>query len=149
MPPLRERKEDIPLLARHFLTNYFQKLGKHYAGIDPSALELISVYGWPGNIRQLKNEMERIAILLPDGETVSSQSLSEVIHNTVLMKTPSESKNMKDVLESVQQKMLVDSLTKNKWNRTKAAEDLGITRRGLIKMIERMGLDRRQKKRTQ
>jgi len=148
MPPLKDRKEDIPILARHFLTNYCQKMGKHYAGIDADALETLSSYNWPGNIRQLKNEMERIAILIQDGETVHSRYLSEVIQSSVLVKSSSDSRKLKDTLENIQQKMLVDALAKHKWNRTKAAEELGVTRRGLIKMIERMGLDRRQQKRT-
>ncbi|NMC00557.1 MAG: hypothetical protein GYA35_09790, partial [Thermoanaerobaculaceae bacterium] len=147
VPPLRERKEDIPLLSRHFLTTYCQKLGKHYAGIEKSALDVLTEYNWPGNIRQLKNEMERIAILLQEGETVTSDRISEVIHQAVLMKSPSDSKSLKDVLETVQQRMVIDALSKYKWNKTKAAEELGITRRGLLKMIERMGLDRRKKKR--
>ena len=148
MPPLKDRKEDIPILARHFLTNYCQKMGKHYAGIDPDALETLSTYAWPGNIRQLKNEMERIAILLQDGETVHPRYLSEVIQHSSLVRSPSDSRKLKDTLDNIQQKMLVDALSKHKWNRTKAADELGVTRRGLIKMIERMGLDRRQHKRS-
>lgn len=147
VPPLRERKEDISLLSRHFLTTYCQKLGKHYAGIEKSAIELLTEYNWPGNVRQLKNEMERIAILLQEGDTVTSEKISEIIQQSVLMKTPSDSKSLKDVLETVQQRMVLDSLSKYKWNKTKAAEELKISRRGLLKMIERMGLDRRKKKR--
>lgn len=147
VPPLRERKEDIPLLSRHFLTTYCQKLGKHYAGIEKNALDILLQYNWPGNVRQLKNEMERITILLQEGETVTSDRISEVIHQAVMMKSTSDSKSLKDVLETIQQKMVIDALSKHKWNKTKAAEDLGITRRGLLKMIERMGLDRRKKKR--
>lgn len=147
VPPLRERKEDIPILARHFLTTYCQKLGKHYAGIEKNAIDVLSGYGWPGNVRQLKNEMERIAILLQEGELVTSDRISEVIQQAVLIKSSSESRSLKDVLENVQQRMVIDALSKYKWNKTKAAEELGITRRGLLKMIERMGLDRRKKKR--
>ncbi len=147
VPPLRERKEDIPILARHFLTAYCQKLGKHYAGIEKNAIDVLSGYSWPGNVRQLKNEMERIAILLQEGELVTSDRISEVIQQAVLIKSSSDSRSLKDVLENVQQRMVIDALSKYKWNKTKAAEELGITRRGLLKMIERMGLDRRKKKR--
>lgn len=147
VPPLRERREDIPLLARHFLSFYCQKLGKHYAGIEQSALDILTDYNWPGNVRQLKNEMERIAILLKEGEIVTSSKISEVIHESVLVKAPNDSRSLKDVLEQIQQKMIVETLHKHKWNKTKAAEELGVTRRGLLKMIDRLGLDRRRKKR--
>jgi Nif-specific regulatory protein len=147
VPPLRERKEDIPLLARHFLSTYCQKFGKHYAGIEQGVVELLTNYNWPGNVRQLKNEMERIAILLKEGEIVTPSKISEVIHQNVLMKPSSDSKTLKDVLDQIQERMVIETLSKHKWNKTKAAEELGITRRGLLKMIERMGLDRRKKKR--
>lgn len=147
VPPLRERKEDIPLLSNHFLESYCKKLGKRFAGIDPSAIEILTQYSWPGNVRQLKNEMERIAILLQDGELVTPDKISEVVHKSVLIEPKSEGKKMKDVLTSIQIKMILDSLSKHKWNKKKAAEELGISTRGLLKMIDRFELDRRKKKR--
>jgi len=146
LPPLRDRREDIPLLARHYLGLFSARMGKHLSGFDAEALEMLAAYAWPGNVRQLKNEMERLAILLNDGELVGPANLAEVVQQSALLH-PSESgaSKMKDSLDSIQRKMVVDALQKYKWNKTRAADDLGITRRGLIKMIERFDLDRRKK----
>jgi len=111
------------------------------------AVDMLSAYAWPGNVRQLKNEMERLAILLGDGEMVAPQHLSEVIQQAALLAATHTGAKLKDSLDAIQKKMLVEALQKYRWNKTRAAEDLGITRRGLIKMIERFDLDRRKRPR--
>ncbi len=147
LPPLRDRKEDVALLSRHFLGFFGARMGRKNVGFKKEALEVLTAYAWPGNVRQLKNEMERLAILLSDGEMVTSHHLSEVIQQAAILNDSSSGTRMKDSLEAVQRKMLLEALQKYKWNKTRAAEDLGITRRGLIKMIERFDLDRRKRSR--
>lgn len=148
LPRLADRKEDIPLLSRHFLTLFSNRLGKALGGFDKRAMDLLCRYSWPGNVRQLKNEMERLAILLSDGERIQPESLSEVIQQESLLKSgEAGGSKLKDSLDAVQRRMLVEALQKYRWNKTKAADDLGITRRGLIKMIERFDLDRRKRQR--
>ncbi|MGC8762075.1 MAG: sigma 54-interacting transcriptional regulator [Acidobacteriota bacterium] len=148
LPPLRDRKEDIPLLARHFLTFYGSRMGRRHMGFEKEALEMLCAYAWPGNVRQLKNEMERLAILLGDGETVAPVHLSEVIQQAaVLGGAAGGAARLRDSLEAIQRKMLLEALQKYHWNKTRAAEELGVTRRGLIKMIERFDLDRRRRPR--
>ena len=98
-------------------------------------------------MRQLKNEMERLAILLGDGEMVMPQHLSEVIQQAALLNQAGSGARLKESLDAIQRKMLVEALQKSRWNKTRAADDLGITRRGLIKMIERFDLDRRKRPR--
>jgi transcriptional regulator with GAF, ATPase, and Fis domain len=144
LPPLRERKEDIPILARHFLTLFAGRLGRRHVGFDKETLEVLTAYHWPGNVRQLKNEMERLAIVLSEGEVVAPHHLSEVIQQAALLASASRGQRLKDSLEAIQRKMVLEALQKYRWNKTRAAEDLGITRRGLIKMIERYDLDRRK-----
>lgn len=144
IPPLRDRKDDIPMLARHFLSLFAGRLGRKHVGFDPKALEVFTAYSWPGNVRQLKNEAERLAILMGDGETVGAGQISEVIQQASLLKGGGSDSKMKDSLDAIQHKMITDALKKYKWNKTRAAEDLGITRRGLLKMIDRLGIDRRR-----
>lgn len=144
IPPLRDRKDDIPLLARHFLSLFTGRLGRKHVGFEPNALEVLSAYSWPGNVRQLKNEAERLAILMGDGEAVGAGQISEVIQQAALLKGGGSDSKMKDSLDAIQRKMIMDALEKYKWNKTRAAEDLGITRRGLLKMIDRFGMDRRK-----
>ena len=145
LPPLRERKEDIPLLARHFLSVFAGRMGRRTVGFDKDTLDYLTVYNWPGNVRQLKNEMERLAIILGEGEMVAPPHLSEVIQQAALLSGSSHGARLKDSLDTIQRKMVLESLQKYRWNKTRAAEDLGITRRGLIKMIERYELDRRKR----
>ncbi|MDZ7347050.1 MAG: sigma-54 dependent transcriptional regulator, partial [candidate division KSB1 bacterium] len=74
LPPLRERKEDIPLLAAHFLKKFNEQEGKHIEGISPDALELLMAYNWPGNVRELENAMER-AVVLANGDEITAKDL--------------------------------------------------------------------------
>ena len=148
LPPLRERREDIALLARHYLGLFSARMGKRMAGFDAEALEVLAAYHWPGNVRQLKNEMERLAILLNEGELIATANLAEAIQQASLLQTgDAGASKMKDSLDAIQRKMVLEALQKYKWNKTRAADDLGITRRGLIKMIERFDLDRRKRPR--
>ncbi len=147
LPPMRDRKEDIPLLARHFLTLFAGRLGRRHVGFERDAVDVLTAYHWPGNVRQLKNEMERLAILLNDGEMVTAHHLSEVIQQAALLSSAAGGNRLKESLDAIQRKMLLEALQKYRWNKTRAAEDLGITRRGLIKMIERFDLDRRKRPR--
>ena len=76
LPPLRERREDIPLLVRHFIEKYNQRLGKKVEGIEPEALELLLGYSWPGNIRELENLIER-SVLFADGPQILASALPD------------------------------------------------------------------------
>ena len=147
LPPIRERSEDIPLLARHYLNLFSSRLGRRNAGFDPKSLEMLSAYDWPGNVRQLRNEMERLAIVLADGEPVQPVHLSEPIQQAAILQSPDGGSRMKDSLDAIQKKMLLEALQKYHWNKTKVAGELGISRRGLLKMIERFDLDRRKRAR--
>lgn len=148
LPPLRDRREDISLLARHYLNLFSSRLGRRNSGFDPRALEMLSAYDWPGNVRQLRNEMERLVIVLQEGEMVSPQQLSEPIQQaSILNQSGDGGSKLKDSMEAIQKKMLLDALGRYHWNKTRVADELGISRRGLLKMIERFELDRRKRPR--
>jgi len=77
VPALRERREDIPLLANYFVGQFARRLGKHIHGLDPQALEKLQRYNWPGNVRELANILERAVILCP-GKTLQEKELGEL-----------------------------------------------------------------------
>lgn len=148
IPPLREKKEDIPVLAEYFLKRFAQKINKEVTGFSPGAMKLLIDYDWPGNVRELENEIER-AVILAETQTVTPDELSERIRSGGIRLKIEEIKDrsLKGVLEGYERKIISEVLAEMRWNKTRVAQLLGITRQALNKKIERYGLDRRKKKR--
>jgi two-component system response regulator HydG len=143
LPPLRERKEDIPLLTEHFLKIYNEKNGRHLKGFHPRALDAMMRYSWPGNIRELENVVERAVILTRD-EYVSVPELPESIARAV--ETPTPSMNSEGIrpgttIREVEKELILITLEHNDGNRTRSAAELGITRRTLQNKLKEYGLD--------
>jgi len=134
LPPLRERYEDIPILANHFLEKYAKKYHKNVAGLNSETLNILESYPWPGNIRELENIMERIIILIDPGKTnISTELLPSEIRTfspNSSVKTNSinntDTLSIKDRQLNYEKKMLIESLTKNNWNQSLAAKELDI-----------------------
>lgn len=140
MPPLRERHEDIPLLAEHFL----QKLKPTYGAkrISPAALELLQRYNWPGNIRELQNIIER-AVIICRGDEILPEHLPNEIRGTQAESESGIVINFPDKgvsLEEVEKHLLIKALEKSKGNQSKAAELLGITRSAFIYRSQKYGI---------
>lgn len=136
LPPLRERLDDIPLLADHFLKVYAQKYRKDFKGFKPSAMQLLQQYNWPGNIRELQHAIER-AIIMAEGDELDSRDfffLSSKPTNDKIA-TPA-SYNLDEVEKNVIQK----AIDKNGGNISKAAKELGLTRASLYRRLEKYGL---------
>lgn len=131
IPPLRERKEDIPLLAQHFLTKYTALHGKRVRSISPYVMDRLSRYEWPGNVRELENAMER-AIILSSGETILFEDLPPYLQPSLSREESSSSS-----LEEVEKKLILDTLRAVKGNQTRAAELLGIHRNTLRRKLKR------------
>ena len=138
MPPLRDRKDDIPVLAEHFLRKFSPGL---IVRLAPDALALLTAYGWPGNVRELENVMERASIL-KRGDTITCEDLPEKLSrkatgaSEVLLNLPEEGLS----LEELEKDLIVKALEKHKGNQTRAAEYLRITRPTLIYRMEKFGL---------
>ena len=130
IPPLRKRKEDIPLLAQHFLTKYTALHGKRVRSISPYVMDRLSRYEWPGNVRELENAMER-AIILSSGETILFEDLPPYLQPSLSREKSSSS------LEEVEKKLILDTLRAVKGNQTRAAELLGIHRNTLRRKLKR------------
>ncbi|MFO7895855.1 MAG: sigma 54-interacting transcriptional regulator [Candidatus Cloacimonadales bacterium] len=145
IPSLKERKSDIPLLAVHFLDKFCKKTKKKVNGITDEAMGYLKVYNWPGNIRQLENEIERAVTLSDEDQFITSKDLSEEIlkfeDNTETINLL-EKESLKSAVEKLEVSMIRKMLRQVDWNQTKAAKELGLSRQGLIKKIQRYGISR-------
>jgi len=145
VPALRKRKSDIPLLAIHFLDKYSKKIEKKVNGITDEAMKYFINYDWPGNIRQLENEVERAVTLADNDSYIKSSDLSEEIFrfqeitNTINLL---ENASLKDAVEELEKEMIRKALEQTDWNQTQAAKQLGLSRQGLIKKMHRYKLER-------
>ena len=137
VPALRERREDIPLLAGTFLKRYASELGKAVGGFSQQAMELLVAYDWPGNVRELQNEVQRLVIQLDDGAFVTPELLSERIRYVegLVGKSGVVKGTLKEMMDRVEKYLLLESLREHGGNKTNAARTLGITREGLHKKL--------------
>ena len=141
LPPLRERKEDIPLLIHHFLNNFNAELGKKIETVSPEVLRILMAYHWPGNVRELRNTLEHICILcknttiveddLPSDFPGHDLSFDESFQTLSDNDQPRSSKTLPDDKQT-----LLKALEKAQWNKTRAAEILGISRRTLYRRLK-------------
>jgi Nif-specific regulatory protein len=142
IPPLRERKEDIPLLAQHFLDRYSREMNKPVPGFSQQAMDLLLSYRWPGNIRELENEAQRLVIQCEPGTFLLPDLLSPRIRKveSVLDKVNPKRGTLKEVMEQVERWVLQEALREHGGNKSRAAVTLGITREGLHKKLAKFGL---------
>ncbi|NCN40312.1 AAA domain-containing protein [bacterium] len=147
VPPLRERKEDIVLLADHFLGQSAKEKGTKLKTITKRALEKLFDYNWPGNIRELENEMERVTVLAGDDTKITPEMLSPRIRDSVERPKSQGSRlsgKLKDALEELEKDMIRAGLRRTGWNKSRLAKELGISRAGLIMKVDKYGLDKRK-----
>jgi two-component system NtrC family response regulator/two-component system response regulator HydG len=138
LPPLRERRSDIPILAEYFCRSSSARLGKTVSSLSPSALNILLSYSWPGNVRELSNIMER-AVIFAKSDMVEPSDLPEHIKSTI----PENSFRLQldnPCLAEAEKKLIVKVLENRNFNLKKAADDLGIARGTLYGKMERYGL---------
>ncbi|WP_049622873.1 sigma-54-dependent transcriptional regulator [Frateuria defendens] len=151
IPPLRERREDIPPLVAHLLEKYSGNMGRHVAGITPEALACLGAYDFPGNVRELENEVRRIMALIDDGEFITVRHLSPEISSArpappsppacaSLLDLPGGT--LKEKVETLEAQLVRDALDCCHWNHSKAARELGLSRVGLANKIKRYAIRR-------
>lgn len=151
LPPLRERKADIPLLAEHFLTRHAAEQAKQTRRLTQAALDLLMQYRWPGNVRELENVIER-ALLVCDGDTILSAHLPPSLQPPACPFPPSGDRNdshpnrmsLAAQIENLERELIVEALTTTSGNQSRAAEYLDTSLRILGYKIKRYGLDPRQ-----
>jgi DNA-binding NtrC family response regulator len=133
LPPLRDRREDIPLLANHFLRQHARKYRKNIEGFDQAALQIIIKHGWPGNVRELDHSIER-AVLMASGTTLAARDLG-------LQSGKEASRRLEDMsLEEVEGFLIQRTLAQCDGNVSRAAEKLGLSRSALYRRLQRFGL---------
>ena len=139
IPPLRARKEDIPLLAAHFLETRAARLDRPIARLTPAALEILMQYDWPGNVRELENEIERASTLAGNDIEIKPEYLSERIKTApdIIGGRIEKAATLKEATAQVERQMVQDALRKSGGNRSQAARELGLTRQGLLNKIGR------------
>ncbi len=157
VPPLRERREEIPLLSTYFLREALERLGKPDIPLRSEALDVFAQYWWPGNVRQLKNEIQRAVMSAPGG-TIDPIHLSPEISVTGLSQggmpagsalwssRPAGARGGSDlasVVQQVERNMIQEALDRSGGNISETARVLGLTRRGLYLKLRRLGLESR------
>jgi transcriptional regulator with PAS, ATPase and Fis domain len=160
VPPLRERRDDIPVLIQYFLGK-LGKRDKREKLLTPRAEERLVAHEWPGNVRELENEMERLWVLSGDDQIIDDDLLStaigrrKIVNTTATAFVPSTASppsapetslgakalSLPDAVENLERRMIVDELRRARGNKTKAADALGISRRNLIRKVQAYGLE--------
>ena len=139
LPPLRERKGDVSRLAKYYIDKYNQEFRKRVRGLSPAAQQVLEQYQWPGNIRELRNAIER-AMLLADGEYIESETFTTLTRSVAAaqFKLPAEGLSLDDV----ERQLLVQALERAGGNQTQAGQLLGLNRDQVRYRIEKFGLPR-------
>ena len=155
VPPLRERRSEIPTIVNYYVNHYSAKFGRKDIQITPQAVDLLMVSDWPGNVRQLCNEIQRTVARSEDGTVITPEHLSPELKRTSSPTAPSTaaasiasmpSSNVQstgtlaDALAEVERRMISDALRRHNGNISRAARELGLTRRGLYLKLERHDL---------
>ena len=152
VPPLRERRSEIPPIVNYYVNHYSAKFGRKDIQITPQAVDLLMVSDWPGNVRQLCNEIQRTVARAEDGTIITPEHLSPELKRTSSPTTPSAASiasmsssvnvgstggTLADALAEVERRMISDALRRHGGNISRAARELGLTRRGLYLKLER------------
>ena len=152
IPPLRERGEDVLLLADHFLQKFAREFGKPHVKLSRDSRERLAAYRWPGNVRELQNTLER-AVILADGEEIRAAALQLPVSKPAAEAVPDgllpEKFNWEGTFEDVtarasghvQRVLLEHTMRECKWNKTRAAEKLGVSSKSLLAKLRNVGLD--------
>jgi DNA-binding NtrC family response regulator len=135
LPPLRERREDIPPLATEFLRRHARRYGKGLQGYEPAALEALLAHPWPGNVRELEHAIER-AVLLAQGDTVAAGDIG--LRAAAAAGSPAALEQL--TLEEVERELIRRALRRHEGNVSEAAKTLGLSRSALYRRLERHGL---------
>ncbi len=143
VPPLRQRSEDIPLLAQHFLDVMNQERGTKIDSISDRAIAALCRYDWPGNVRELENLMERLTVLRGDGE-IDLDDLPDAVRDArkTFAATPADDNDLdfRDVVNRFQADLIREALEQSGGNKKEAAENLGLRRTTLLEKIKKLGI---------
>ena len=145
VPPLRARREDIPLLAQHFLDRVNQEKGKQVDGLTNQALDLLCAYHWPGNVRELENLIERVVVLSGEGE-IGPEALPAALREpgpaaASAPRLPPSGLSFRNLVDDFESDLILQALEHTQWNKNAAARLLQLNRTTLIEKIKKKGLE--------
>ncbi|MGA8674350.1 MAG: sigma-54 dependent transcriptional regulator, partial [Candidatus Acidiferrales bacterium] len=139
VPALRERVEDIPILAAHFLAAFSQEYGKKPREFSPAAVDVLLNYPWPGNVRELKNLVERLVIICPSPRIEPHHLPPEIFRGA--SKSPQKPyESLQEARSAYEREFVLRKLEENRWNMTKAAQALGLERSHLYRKMRTLGI---------
>jgi two-component system nitrogen regulation response regulator NtrX len=147
VPPLRDRKEDIPSLSREFLSEFGQQYGRPHVEIADSAITALKQYHWPGNVRELRNVMERVLILNPRTQRIEAKHLPMLVQRTESARTNGTREEFSTLLEAreaYERDYILKELDRSHGNVTRAAESLGLERSHLYRKMKALGISIRE-----
>ena len=146
IPPLRDRRDDIPLLAQHFLETYCAENSLALKTFAPEVLDAFTAYPWPGNVRELENEVERLVVMARDEHHVTFEHLStrirEAAPNRVSTRGRRIEGKLSDAIQDLERAMIAEGLNRNGGNKSLTARELGISRANLVAKVKKYGLGR-------
>jgi len=143
IPPLRERPEDVPLLVDHFLDGFRSSTGKDVRGFSPDAMARLVGHSWPGNVRDLRHEVERAFTMADDGAEIQATALAAEVQGAPPAPRVqlSAGESLQSCVESIERRLVEQALRQTRGNRSHAAKLLGLSRRGLLNKIARYSID--------
>jgi transcriptional regulator with PAS, ATPase and Fis domain len=141
LPPLRARADDIPALVLYFVDAYNTEFRKHVRGVKPEAMQRLTAYGWPGNIRELRNAVER-AMLLADGDELTADLFPVTAGGGARLTEAVDLPATGIDLEQLERSLVIQALERSHWNQTRAAALLGLNRDQIRYRIEKFKLEK-------
>jgi two-component system response regulator HupR/HoxA len=165
VPPLRERRSEIPPIINYYVDHYATRFGKHGVTFTPQTIDLLMVCNWEGNVRQLCNEIQRVVARAVDNEVITPAHLSPELKRSAQPLTPfgdtestrpiasydsvyssfggfTSTGRLEDAVSELETKMIKGALAKHNWNISRVANELGLTRRGLYLKLTRYGIEK-------
>ncbi len=143
VPPLRERQEDIPLLAEHFMAEFSREYGRRAKAFDTGAIAVLQRYGWPGNVRELRNVIERLMIMAP-GDSITGVDVTFLQQNAVGRPEPPEQaagrQKLHEARDQFERDLILRTLAEQQGNMSKTAEVLGVERSNLYRKMRAFGI---------
>ena len=152
VPPLRQRREEVPHLATFFLREASERLGKPDVQLGSEVLDLFAQYWWPGNVRQLRNELQRAVAMAPAGGVIGPEHLSADLTATQSTASPAGpsrvtirgGQTLASVVDEIERDLIREMMSRHRGNISETARALGLTRRGLYLKLRRLGLENEQ-----
>lgn len=149
IPALRDRRSDVPIISRMLLDKAQKQLGKRVRGLSDEAVTCLTAYHWPGNVRELQNEIQQALVMAPEDREIGADLLSP----RVLRAAPGDDGDeidfigaldgtLRERVESVEARIIRETLIRHRWNKSRAAKELGLSRVGLRSKLERYGLEK-------